>query len=64
VPIHDIAIHQRENEIILGTHGRSLYIAKLKEVQRLLGDEKYRKEKEEDARKRLMGTVPCPPNCD
>ena len=34
VPIHDIAIHQRENEIILGTHGRSLYIAKLDEVQK------------------------------
>ena len=34
VPIHDIAIQQRENEIILGTHGRSLYIAKLDEVQK------------------------------
>jgi photosystem II stability/assembly factor-like uncharacterized protein len=34
VPIHDIAIHQRENEIILGTHGRSIYIAKLDEVQK------------------------------
>jgi photosystem II stability/assembly factor-like uncharacterized protein len=34
VPVHDIAIHQRENEIILGTHGRSIYIAKLDEVQK------------------------------
>jgi photosystem II stability/assembly factor-like uncharacterized protein len=34
VPIHDIAIQQRENEIVLGTHGRSLYIAKLDEVQK------------------------------
>jgi photosystem II stability/assembly factor-like uncharacterized protein len=34
VPVHDIAIHQRENEIILGTHGRSIYIAKLEEVQK------------------------------
>ena len=34
VPIHDIAVHQRENEIILGTHGRSIYIAKLDEVQK------------------------------
>jgi photosystem II stability/assembly factor-like uncharacterized protein len=34
VPIHDIAIHHRENEIILGTHGRSIYIAKLDEVQK------------------------------
>jgi photosystem II stability/assembly factor-like uncharacterized protein len=34
VPIHDIAIQERENEIILGTHGRSIYIAKLDEVQK------------------------------
>ena len=34
VPIHDIAIQQRENEIVLGTHGRSLYIAKLDEIQK------------------------------
>ncbi len=35
VPIHDIAIQQRENEIILGTHGRSLYVAKLDEIQKM-----------------------------
>lgn len=78
VPIHDIAIHQRQNDIILGTHGRSLYIAKLKEVQRLLTDEKYRKEKEDETKK-LTGMLspdktktpktggadlPCPPNCN
>jgi len=34
VPIHDIAIQQRENEIVLGTHGRSIYIAKLDDVQK------------------------------
>ena len=34
IPIHDIAIQERENEIILGTHGRSIYIAKLDEVQK------------------------------
>jgi photosystem II stability/assembly factor-like uncharacterized protein len=34
VPIHDIAIQERENEIVLGTHGRSLYISKLNEVQK------------------------------
>ncbi len=33
VPIHDIAIQQRDNEIIIGTHGRSIYIAKLDAVQ-------------------------------
>ena len=35
VPVHDIAIHPRENEIILGTHGRSIYIAKLDEAQKI-----------------------------
>ncbi len=34
VPIHDIAIQSRDNEIVLGTHGRSLYVAKLDEVQK------------------------------
>jgi photosystem II stability/assembly factor-like uncharacterized protein len=33
VPVHDIAIQERENEIVLGTHGRSIYVAKLDEVQ-------------------------------
>ena len=35
VPVHDIAVHQRENELIIGTHGRSIYITKLKEIQKL-----------------------------
>ena len=34
VPVHDIAIQERENEIVLGTHGRSIYIANLAEVQK------------------------------
>lgn len=33
VAIHDIAVQERENEIVLGTHGRSIYIAKLDKVQ-------------------------------
>jgi len=35
VPVHDIAIQERENEIVLGTHGRSIYIASLDELQKL-----------------------------
>lgn len=34
-PVHDIAIQQRENELVVGTHGRSIYITKLKEIQKL-----------------------------
>ena len=33
VAVHDIAIQAREQEIILGTHGRSLYKGSLKEIQ-------------------------------
>ncbi len=40
VPVHDIVIQQRENEIVLGTHGRSVYIAKLDGVQALLNPAK------------------------
>ena len=35
VPVHDIVVQPRENELVIGTHGRSIYITKLKEVQKL-----------------------------
>lgn len=39
IPVHDIAIHPRDNEIILGTHGRSLYIASLDDVHKVFKKE-------------------------
>lgn len=45
VPIHDIAIQERDNEIVLGTHGRSIYIASLNEVQKLAMDKTYLEKK-------------------
>ncbi len=33
VPVHDIAIHKGENEMVVATHGRSLFIGKLDKVQ-------------------------------
>ena len=45
VPIHDIAIQTRENEIVLGTHGRSLYVAGLNDVQHLRTDKDWMKKK-------------------
>jgi len=45
VPVHDIAIQQRENEIVLGTHGRSLYISKLDDVQKIKQDPEWMKKK-------------------
>ena len=61
VPVHDIAIQARENEIVLGTHGRSLYVARLDDVQHLQKDrdrmkkkpkEKTEKNKDEDEEER------------
>jgi len=55
VPVHDIAIQARENEIVLGTHGRSLYVAKLDDIQKLKNDpdwmKKKPKEKPKDVRR-------------
>lgn len=45
VPVHDIAIQARDNEIVLGTHGRSLYAAKLDDVQKLQKDPEWMKKK-------------------
>jgi hypothetical protein len=33
VPVHDIAVQARENELLIGTHGRSIYVTKLDAVQ-------------------------------
>ena len=58
VPVHDIAIQERENEIVLGTHGRSLYVAKLEAVQGLQQDPGYLRKKpvSKDAMKRDPNT--------
>jgi len=40
VAVHDLAVQERENELVVGTHGRSLYVASLDKVQALIfGDE-------------------------
>ena len=35
VPIHDLVIQQRENELVVGTHGRSIFITKLDAVHKI-----------------------------
>jgi len=52
VPVHDIAIQTRENELVLGTHGRSLYIAKLEDVQGLQQDPEWIRKKAEREKKK------------
>ena len=49
IPIHDIAIQERDNEIILGTHGRSLYVSSLDSVQLLMRNSEYRQKKVSEA---------------
>lgn len=33
VAVHDLVIHPRENELIVGTHGRSLYLADVSQIE-------------------------------
>ncbi len=58
VPIHDLVIQTRENELVLGTHGRSLYIAKLDSVQLLMKDALYRSKKENEVGKGQAALLP------
>jgi hypothetical protein len=37
-PVHDLAIHPRERELIVGTHGRGFYIADISGLQALTPD--------------------------
>jgi photosystem II stability/assembly factor-like uncharacterized protein len=34
-PVHDLVVHPRDNELVLGTHGRSIWIADVSLVQQL-----------------------------
>jgi photosystem II stability/assembly factor-like uncharacterized protein len=35
VPVHDLVIQERENELVVGTHGRSIYITPLDSVHKV-----------------------------
>ena len=34
-PVHDLVIHPRDNDLVLGTHGRSFYVANVEHLQKL-----------------------------
>ena len=34
-PVHDLVVHPRDNELVVGTHGRSIYIADVSLIQQL-----------------------------
>ncbi|MBO0936105.1 glycosyl hydrolase [Fibrella sp. HMF5335] len=35
VAVHDVVVHPRDNELLIGTHGRSLYTANIEHLQQL-----------------------------
>jgi photosystem II stability/assembly factor-like uncharacterized protein len=43
VPVHDLVIHPKAHDIIVGTHGRSIFKASVKEVQQMV-DSIFKKE--------------------
>jgi photosystem II stability/assembly factor-like uncharacterized protein len=38
VPVRDLAIHPRENDLVVGTHGRGLFVTDITPLQQLSGD--------------------------
>ena len=42
-PVHDLVVHPRDRDLIVGTHGRSIYIADVSEMQ-MLTDSVYEKD--------------------
>jgi photosystem II stability/assembly factor-like uncharacterized protein len=58
IPVHDIAIHSRDNEIVLGTHGRSLFVAKLDNVQKLLKDAAFKQQQLDAVQKGTTAASP------
>lgn len=51
IPVHDVVLHPRDNEIVVGTHGRSLYVAKIDELQKLAKDAEYREKRKAEVKK-------------
>ncbi|KYP14736.1 exo-alpha-sialidase, partial [Flavihumibacter sp. CACIAM 22H1] len=43
IPVHDLAIQEEANELVVATHGRSIYIGSLKPVQDLLKKDQGKK---------------------
>jgi ligand-binding sensor domain-containing protein len=38
VAVHDLVIHPRDNDLVVGTHGRSIYIGDVSHLQQLTGE--------------------------
>lgn len=58
VPVHDIAIQPRDKEIVIATHGRSLYAAKLDSLHLLIKDPSFRQTKQDQVNRTLRIAKP------
>ena len=38
IPVHDLVIHPRENDLVVGTHGRGFYITDITPLQEINKD--------------------------
>ncbi|MGQ9619273.1 MAG: VPS10 domain-containing protein [Candidatus Aminicenantia bacterium] len=43
-PVHDLIVHPRDTELVIGTHGRSVYVIKVDLIQKMIKDKIYEKE--------------------
>ena len=61
VPVHDLAVHPREHELIIGTHGRAIYIldniAYLREISQSLAQKEVHLFQVPDALMMVRGTT-------
>jgi hypothetical protein len=35
IPVHDLVVHPREPDLVIATHGRSIYVADISRLRRL-----------------------------
>jgi len=43
-PVHDMVVHPRDNELVIGTHGRSVYVLKVEIIQKFVNEKIYEKD--------------------
>ncbi len=43
-PVHDMIVHPRDNELVIGTHGRSVYVLDVKIIQKYVMEKIFEKE--------------------
>jgi len=52
-PVHDMVVHPRENELVIGTHGRSIFVLDVEPIQNFNWETYRKKRKGTDAATRM-----------